>query len=80
MNDQEILEYIDQLVHEEHRLREGIARGHLEEAGQARLRALEIRLDQYWDLLRQRQGRRDAGLDPEAATLRPAEIVEKYEQ
>jgi hypothetical protein len=41
---------------------------------------LEVRLDQYWDLLCQRQGQRDAGLDPKAATLRPVEVVEKYEQ
>jgi hypothetical protein len=80
INDQEILDYITQLVHEEHQLREGIAGGQLGDEVKAQLRALEIRLDQYWDLLRQRQGRRDAGLDPDEATLRPAEIVEKYEQ
>ena len=80
MNDQEILEYITQLVHEEHQLREGIAGSQLGDDARARLQALTIRLDQYWDLLRQRQGLRDAGRDPDDARLRPAEIVEKYEQ
>ena len=32
------------------------------------------------DLLHQRQARRDAGLDPEEAEIRPAEIVERYQQ
>jgi hypothetical protein len=80
MNDQEILEYIAQLVHEEHQLRAGIASGQLKDNVHERLRALEIRLDQFWDLLRQRQGLKDAGLNPDSATLRPAEVVEKYEQ
>jgi hypothetical protein len=80
MNDQEILEYITQLVHEEHRLREEIAGGRLGDRAQVRLQTLSIRLDQYWDLLRQRQGLRDAGGDPDDAQLRPAEVVEKYEQ
>jgi hypothetical protein len=80
MHDPEILDYIAQLVHEEHRLLEGIASGQFGDKARAQLQDIEIRLDQYWDLLRQRQGRRDAGLDPDGATLRPAETVEKYEQ
>jgi Protein of unknown function (DUF2630) len=61
MNDQEILDYITQLVHEERRLWEGIASGQLGDEVKARLRSLEVQLDQYWDLLRQRQRRREPG-------------------
>ena len=55
--------------------------GHaLSEKDEARLRDLEVRLDQCWDLLRQRRARREAGLDPGFSGVRPAEIVEGYEQ
>ena len=46
----------------------------------ARLRRVEVELDQCWDLLRQRRAARDAGLDPEAADVRRSEVVENYEQ
>jgi hypothetical protein len=35
-------------------------------------------LDQCWDLLRQRQARRSAGLDPEGAEVRDEKTVEGY--
>lgn len=40
----------------------------------------DIELDQLWDLLRQRRARRAAGADPAAVHLRPAAVVERYEQ
>jgi hypothetical protein len=46
----------------------------------ARLRALEVQLDQLWDLLRQRRARRAAGLDPDLAIERDAGTVEGYRQ
>ena len=36
--------------------------------------------DRCFDLLHQRQGRVDAGLDPDKAKLRSAKVVEGYEQ
>ena len=45
-----------------------------------RLDAIQVELDRCYDLLHQRQGRRDAGLDPAEATERPARVVEGYEQ
>jgi hypothetical protein len=39
-----------------------------------------VQLDQLYDLLHQRQARRAAGLDPDGARIRPAAIVEGYEQ
>jgi hypothetical protein len=41
---------------------------------------LEVTLDQSWDLLRQRNALREAGLDPDAAAPRSAEVVEGYQQ
>ncbi len=69
---------IDELVAEEHQLR-GDGSG-LDDAGRARLVELETRLDQLWDLLRQRDARRDACADPDAAQVRPASEVEGYLQ
>ena len=43
-------------------------------------RQIEEQLDQCWDLLRQRQARRDAGQDPGQAAARPVAEVEGYLQ
>jgi hypothetical protein len=80
MQDQDVLAGIDELAHEEHRLREAEGRGELDDAGRARLQSIEVRLDQCWDLLRQRRARRRAGLDPDEADVREAETVEHYRQ
>jgi uncharacterized protein DUF2630 len=45
-----------------------------------RLQAIKVELDRCYDLLHQRQGRTDAGLDPEDAEVRSAEVVERYQQ
>jgi hypothetical protein len=80
MNDQEILNRINQLVQEEHDLLSKEERGELTDPGNERMRALEVTLDQCWDLLRQRRARRAAGGDPDTAQVRPAEVVEHYKQ
>jgi hypothetical protein len=72
--DTEILQRIQGLVDEEHRLRDG------EEPDAARLRHLEEQLDQCWDLLRQRRARREFDQDPTAATARSTDTVEHYQQ
>jgi hypothetical protein len=46
----------------------------------ARLDAIKVQLDQVYDLLHQRQGRRDAGQDPSDAQLRSPDVVEDYKQ
>jgi hypothetical protein len=80
MDDREILQRIGQLVDDEHRLYERTAEEHdLSEDEVARLRGLQVLLDQCWDLLRQRRARREAGLDPDDAKLRDATTVERYE-
>ena len=80
MDDNEILHNITKLVDEEHELMKQVEQGTLDEAKQARIRDLEIQLDQCWDLLRQRRARREFGLNPEEAKLRDPNIVEHYQQ
>ena len=81
MNDQEILDRITALVQQEHDLRDALAAGRLSsEDERARLRNTETALDQCWDLLRQREARREAGQNPEEAATRPAAEVEHYQQ
>ena len=80
MNDTEILKQITELVNEEHNLMnqaEGIG---LDAEQEARMKALEVSLDQCWDLLRQRRARRNAGLNPDEAQVRDPGIVEHYQQ
>lgn len=45
---------------------------------EARLEAIKVELDQYWDLLRQRDALREFGKDPDRAHKRGASVVEKY--
>ena len=81
MTDRPIFDHINELSNEEERLWERAADGGgLSTADQVRLETIKIELDQCYDLLHQRQGRRDAGLDPDAAEVRPSEVVERYQQ
>ncbi|HAE81915.1 MAG TPA: DUF2630 domain-containing protein [Ktedonobacter sp.] len=80
MEDTELLNNINKLVEEEHELMKQAEGGQLDETKQARMHELEIKLDQCWDLLRQRRARREFGLNPEEATLRDENIVEHYQQ
>ena len=75
--DQSILSHINQLVKEEERL---YGKGDLTGDDQGRLGELKVELDQCWDLLRQRRALREFGEDPDKAKVRPAGIVENYEQ
>jgi hypothetical protein len=74
--DQSVLKHIQTLAAEEHRL---YAQGLLAGAEAARLKKIEVELDQCWDLLRQRQAQRAAGQDPNEAHVRRPRIVENYE-
>ena len=81
MDDITILKHITDLVDEEHELINlGEQEGGLDDEQRARLKSLEISLDQCWDLLRQRRARRSAGLNPDEAQPRDPEIVEHYLQ
>ena len=75
--DKSVLNHIDRLVKEE----EGLyGRSELTNNDRERLGQLKVELDQCWDLLRQRRALREFGDDPDKAKVRPARIVENYEQ
>ncbi|MGI5126642.1 DUF2630 family protein [Pseudonocardia sp. CA-107938] len=80
MDDQELHKRIDELVAEEHRLERAHIGQALSAEEQERLGALNVQLDRYWDLLRQRDARRRAGQDPDGAQERGADVVEGYRQ
>lgn len=75
--DQSVLKHIKELADEEHHLYE---KGDLTEAQRQRLKAINVALDQYWDLLRQRRAKREFGQNPDEAEIRGPGIVEKYER
>ncbi|RBY78282.1 DUF2630 domain-containing protein [Geodermatophilus sp. TF02-6] len=77
MDDTEIRSRIEALVEEEHRLRDG---GEHTDETRARLRQIEEDRDQLWDLLRQRDAKRQYGQDPDEARPRPEQQVEDYLQ
>jgi hypothetical protein len=81
MDDQAIHQRINSLSREEESLYLSASHdGGLSPADRARLRAIRVELDQYWDLLHQREARRAAGLDPDEAHLRAIGTVESYQQ
>jgi len=80
VDDQNFLQRIDQLVAEEHALLEKGDGGVLEADDHRRLQAVQVMLDQCWDVLRQRRARREFGQDPDDAKTRDPNTVEGYVQ
>ena len=77
--DKDILAQVNELVAEEKQLRSKLQHHEIDESEEhRRLQALEVQLDQCWDLLRQRRALRDSGGDPDSAQVRPAGEVEGY--
>ena len=74
MADDDLHARISALVAEEHALASG------GENAAERRQQLEQELDQCWDLLRQRQAKREFGSDPGEAQARPISEVENYRQ
>ncbi|MDQ1748046.1 MAG: hypothetical protein QOD07_2309 [Frankiaceae bacterium] len=72
VTDEDIYSRIKALVDEEHAL--------AGDDSAERRKHLEEQLDQCWDLLRQRQARREFGDDPGQARPRPVQEVEGYLQ
>lgn len=75
--DDEVMRRITELVEEERRLYED---DQLTDEEKQRREQIRLGLDQCWDLLRQRRALREFGDDPDAARVRPSEVVENYEQ
>jgi hypothetical protein len=80
MEDRDITDHIEALVREEHGLLERAEQAPLSDDEHRRLKAASVKLDQYYDLLRQRRALRDAGLDASRAVERNADVVEDYLQ
>ncbi|MFH8804122.1 DUF2630 family protein [Streptomyces sp. NPDC017936] len=77
--DREILARITRMVEDEHRLREDLAAGRIDDVTEReRLDDLERALDQCWDLLRQRRAKAEFGEDPGEARVRSSSQVEGY--
>lgn len=80
MNDNDVHNHIEELVAEEHRLFETASQRSLEESERSRLSAVQIELDRFYDLLRQRRAREEFGQSTDSAKLRAEETVENYLQ
>jgi Protein of unknown function (DUF2630) len=79
MDDGSIRERISALVQEERALRDRLASQEITpQEEQVRLREVEVQLDQCWDLLRQRDAKREFGEDPDTAQVRDPRTVEGY--
>jgi hypothetical protein len=77
--DEGVNDHIAALVAEEKSLRDRLASGDITpDEEHHRLRALEVQLDQSWDLLRQRRALRESGGTPDDAAERDAAVVESY--
>jgi hypothetical protein len=81
MDDDQVLKRINELAEEER----GIHASAEPEEGlspeqHARLDAIEVALDQFWDYLRRRRARRRTGGNPDDEPLRDAATVESYLQ
>lgn len=79
--DEQIQEQIEALEQERLALREREGETDPTQAQDvARLEEIRVELDRLWDFQRQRTALREAGRDPEEASERSAEVVEKYWQ
>ena len=81
MDDRPMFDRINELAREEEQLWETAGDGDgLTTEQSERLETIRTELDQCYDLLHQRQARRGAGLDPDAARPRPPDVIERYQQ
>ena len=78
--DQELIDHIEQLAHEEHALFDKESRGEASSKERARLKEIEGELETSYDLLRARRARRSAGLDPDVAPVVDTEALERAER
>jgi len=80
MDEYQLHQKIEELVKEEQDLREVPGDPAQLSARAAKLKGIEVQLDQCWDLLRQRQAKIHAGDSPDDAQVRSASEVEGYKQ
>ncbi|GAA4692516.1 DUF2630 family protein [Nocardioides conyzicola] len=81
LEDTALRQQIHALIEQEHCLRERYdGQRIITQEAASRLKGIEVELDRCWDLLRQRQAKREFRQDPDVATARSAGIVENYLQ
>jgi hypothetical protein len=80
MDDQQVLDRIEKLAQEEKELLHRHEGEPLGDDEHARLQELEVQLDKAYDFLHQRRALRQAGKDPDDASMRDGGTVESYEQ
>jgi hypothetical protein len=78
--DPRILTRIGELVEEEKQLRARHRSKPLDGSELRHMEEIEAELDQCWDLLNQRRALSEFGMDPEQASVRDEETVERYQQ
>ena len=78
--DQELIDHIEQLAHEEHALFDKESRGEASSKERARLKEIEGELETSYDRLRARRARRSAGLDPDVEPVVDTEALERAER
>jgi flagellar biosynthesis/type III secretory pathway chaperone len=77
MENKKVLNHIKKLADEESKL---YSKEKLTDKEVKELHEMKVELDQCWDLLRQRNALRDAGKNPNQASVRPPNVVENYKQ
>jgi len=80
VDDSTALARIDQLVNEEQELLRSGEGGGPDPERHKRLEEVKVELDRCWDLLRQRRAKEEFGEDPDQASERDADTVERYLQ
>jgi hypothetical protein len=74
VDDRDLINRITDLVAEEQKMQQST------DHDPAKLREIEVTLDQLWDLLRQRRSQEEFGKDPSVAQPRDPTTVEGYIQ
>lgn len=77
MTEREILDKIKELLEEEHKF---YSKNGLSGQERKKVENLQVELDRYWDLLRQKRALSEFGKNPDKADLRGSDTVENYEQ
>lgn len=78
MNDSQVQTHIEELVNEEERLWALADDRALTADERKKLDDINVQLDRYYDLLRQRRALRETGGNPDAARMRSGKVVENY--
>ena len=76
-DDQELIDRIEALAHEQHELFDKESHGEASRRDRARVSEIETELEQAYDLLRARRARRAAGLDPDVEPVIDLASVEE---